>query len=104
MEQSRLIQGDHTPNARSVEVHIGFDVAFSGQTAKVRLVFRCEADIREEKDQKIISLGLHIVRNLLAIRDTVAEGTAIGEKEEFANLQVRHLRFVSLRMTMSSIG
>lgn len=43
---------------------------------------------REEKDQKIISLGLHIVRNLLAIRDAVADGTATGAKEEFANLQV----------------
>ena len=44
---------------------------------------------RDEKDEKIISLGLHIVRNLLAIKDAVAEGTATGEKEELANLQVR---------------
>jgi replication fork protection complex subunit Tof1/Swi1 len=48
------------------------------------------ANGRDEKDEKIISLGLHIVRNLLAIRDTVAEGTAVGEKEEFSNLQVGH--------------
>jgi len=36
----------------------------------------------------VISLGLHIVRNLLAIKDAIAEGTATGEKEELANLQV----------------
>jgi replication fork protection complex subunit Tof1/Swi1 len=44
-----------------------------------------------EKDERIISLGLHIVRNLLAIKDIVAEGTASGEKVELANLQVRPL-------------
>jgi replication fork protection complex subunit Tof1/Swi1 len=44
---------------------------------------------KEEKDERIISLGLHIVRNLLAIKDIRAEGTASGEKEELAHLQVR---------------
>jgi replication fork protection complex subunit Tof1/Swi1 len=43
---------------------------------------------KEEKDERIISLGLHIVRNLLAIKDIRAEGTASGEKEELAHLQV----------------
>lgn len=43
---------------------------------------------KEERDEKIISLGLHIVRNLLAVKDSVAEGHAIGEKEELASLQV----------------
>ncbi|KAE8543703.1 topoisomerase 1-associated factor 1 [Cryptococcus gattii VGV] len=42
---------------------------------------------KDEKDSRIISLGLHVVRNLLAIKDAVAEGTATGEKEEFAHLQ-----------------
>ncbi|KAI9636791.1 topoisomerase 1-associated factor 1 [Dioszegia hungarica] len=42
---------------------------------------------KTEKDEQVISLGLHIVRNLLSIRDTVAEGTATGEKEELAHLQ-----------------
>lgn len=45
-------------------------------------------DDRDEKDSRIISLGLHVVRNLLAIKDAMAEGTATGEKEEFAHLQV----------------
>lgn len=43
---------------------------------------------KEERDEKIISLGLHIVRNLLAVRDSVAEGHSIGDKEELASLQV----------------
>jgi replication fork protection complex subunit Tof1/Swi1 len=47
-----------------------------------------DEDCREERDEQIISLGLHIIRNLLAIKDAVAEGTATGEKEELANLQV----------------
>lgn len=44
---------------------------------------------KEERDEKIISLGLHIVRNLLAVKDLVAESHATGEKEELASLQVR---------------
>jgi replication fork protection complex subunit Tof1/Swi1 len=47
---------------------------------------------KEEKDERIISLGLHIVRNLLAIKDIRAEGTVSGEKEELAHLQVRPTR------------
>lgn len=43
---------------------------------------------RDEKDGRVISLGLHIVRNLLSIKDAVADGSAIGEREEFASLQV----------------
>ena len=46
-------------------------------------------DHRDERDERVISLGLHIVRNLLSIRDAVAEGTVTGKKEELANLQVR---------------
>ena len=42
---------------------------------------------RDERDEKVISLALHIVRNLLAIRDTVADGRAVGEQEEFSHLQ-----------------
>ncbi|WOO84917.1 Topoisomerase 1-associated factor 1 [Vanrija pseudolonga] len=42
---------------------------------------------REEKDERIISLGLHIVRNLLAIRDVVAPDNATGEQEELSHLQ-----------------
>jgi replication fork protection complex subunit Tof1/Swi1 len=43
---------------------------------------------RNDKDERIISLGLHIVRNLLAIRDVVAPDSATGEKEELSTLQV----------------
>lgn len=44
---------------------------------------------RDEKEERIISLGLHIVRNLLSIKDIVAEDRAIGDKEELSTLQVR---------------
>jgi replication fork protection complex subunit Tof1/Swi1 len=47
---------------------------------------------RSEKDQQVISLGLHIVRNLLAIKDLASEGTTTGEREELAHLQVRQTR------------
>ncbi|WVQ93115.1 hypothetical protein IAU59_000179 [Kwoniella sp. CBS 9459] len=63
---------------------------------------------KDEKDQRVISLGLHVVRNLLAIKDTVAEGTAIGEKEEFANLQsnlilqLDKLTYFQLLLTLAS--
>ncbi|WVF65442.1 hypothetical protein IAT40_000170 [Kwoniella sp. CBS 6097] len=63
---------------------------------------------KDEKDQRVISLGLHVVRNLLAIKDTVAEGTAIGEKEEFANLQsnlilqLNKLTYFQLVLTLAS--
>lgn len=43
---------------------------------------------RNDKDERVISLGLHIVRNLLAIRDVVAPDSATGEKEELSTLQV----------------
>ncbi|RSH83343.1 Topoisomerase 1-associated factor 1 [Apiotrichum porosum] len=42
---------------------------------------------RDEKEERIISLGLHIVRNLLSIKDIVAEDRAIGDKEELSTLQ-----------------
>lgn len=48
------------------------------------------ADIgREERDEQVISLGLHIVRNLLSIKDVVASDMATGNQQEFAHLQVR---------------
>lgn len=43
---------------------------------------------REEKDDRIISLGLHIIRNMLAIKDLVAPDSATGDKEELSTLQV----------------
>lgn len=43
---------------------------------------------RDEKEDRVISLGLHVVRNLLAIKDVVAEDTATGDKEELSTLQV----------------
>ncbi|WVO15560.1 hypothetical protein L204_103220 [Cryptococcus depauperatus] len=42
---------------------------------------------KDEKDQRIVSLGLHIIRNLLAIRDASSSGTTLGEQEEFTHLQ-----------------
>lgn len=57
------------------------------QVAQIKYQTNLDND-RDEKDSRIISLGLHVVRNLLAIKDAVAEGTATGEKEEFAHLQV----------------
>ncbi|WVW79467.1 hypothetical protein I302_101436 [Kwoniella bestiolae CBS 10118] len=63
---------------------------------------------KDEKDERIISLGLHVIRNLLAIKDTVAEGTATGEKEEFANLQstlilqMNKLTYFQLLLTLAS--
>jgi replication fork protection complex subunit Tof1/Swi1 len=49
---------------------------------------------RQEKDDRIVSLGLHVVRNLLAIKDAVADGHTLGQKEELANLQVGGLDYV----------
>ncbi|AAW44173.2 conserved hypothetical protein [Cryptococcus deneoformans JEC21] len=63
---------------------------------------------KDEKDSRIISLGLHVVRNLLAIKDAVAEGTATGEKEEFAHLQsdlitqLDSLTYLQLFLTLAS--
>lgn len=41
-----------------------------------------------EKDKRIVSLMLHLARNLLAIRDPIANGQETGEKQELARLQV----------------
>ncbi|WRT69168.1 uncharacterized protein IL334_006152 [Kwoniella shivajii] len=63
---------------------------------------------KDEKDERIISLGLHVIRNLLAIKDVVAEGTAVGEKEEFAHLQstlilqLNKLTYFQLILTLAS--
>lgn len=46
---------------------------------------------KEEKDERIISLGLHIIRNLLSIKDAVVTINASGEKEELAYLQVSYI-------------
>ncbi|KAI5453378.1 Topoisomerase 1-associated factor 1 [Naganishia albida] len=40
-----------------------------------------------EKDKRIVSLMLHLARNLLAIRDPIANGQETGEKQELARLQ-----------------
>ncbi|CAK9781717.1 hypothetical protein CC85DRAFT_324759 [Cutaneotrichosporon oleaginosum] len=63
---------------------------------------------RDEKDDRIISLCLHIVRNLLAIRDVRAPDTATGEEEELSRLQstlivqLDSLEYLSLFITMAS--
>lgn len=73
-------------------MHPSVDAPLAGQASQVRRLISSVLMCREEKVQKIISLGLHIVRNLLAIRDAVADGSASGAEEEFANLQVGHDR------------
>ncbi|WVQ81137.1 hypothetical protein IAT38_003259 [Cryptococcus sp. DSM 104549] len=63
---------------------------------------------KTEKDQRIISLGLHIVRNLLAVKNVVAEGSANGEREEFGHLQsslicqLNELTYLQLFLTIAS--
>lgn len=52
------------------------------------LMLPCFAKERDDKDDRIISLCLHIVRNLLSIRDVRAPDTATGEEEELSRLQV----------------
>jgi replication fork protection complex subunit Tof1/Swi1 len=43
---------------------------------------------KEEKDERVISLGLHIIRNLLSVKDAVASDTTTGQKEEMSRMQV----------------
>lgn len=43
---------------------------------------------KDDKDERVISLGLHIVRNLLSIKDAVASDTTTGQKEEMSRMQV----------------
>ncbi|ODO09506.1 topoisomerase 1-associated factor 1 [Cryptococcus amylolentus CBS 6273] len=63
---------------------------------------------RDEKDTRIISLGLHVVRNLLAVKDASAEGTATGTKAEMAQLQsdlicqLDSLTYLQLFLTLAS--
>jgi hypothetical protein len=45
---------------------------------------------KDDKDERVISLGLHIVRNLLSVKDAVASDTTTGQKEEMSRMQVRH--------------
>jgi replication fork protection complex subunit Tof1/Swi1 len=53
-----------------------------------------------DKDKRIVSLVLHLVRNMLAIRDPIANGQETGEKQEFARLQVSFwLMFVVATMS-----
>ncbi|EIW66064.1 hypothetical protein TREMEDRAFT_65909 [Tremella mesenterica DSM 1558] len=65
---------------------------------------------KDERDSRIISLGLHIVRNLLAIRDDIADGSAVGEKAEFSNLQsslviqLGQLTYFQLILSLASYG
>ncbi|KAL7421130.1 Topoisomerase 1-associated factor 1 [Cryptotrichosporon argae] len=63
---------------------------------------------REQREERIVSLGLHIVRNLLAIKDVVSDGSAVGEKEELSTLQsslvlqLDKLTYFQLILTMAS--
>jgi len=53
------------------------------------LMLPCLAKTRkEEKDERVISLGLHIIRNLLSVKDAVASDTTTGQKEEMSRMQV----------------
>jgi replication fork protection complex subunit Tof1/Swi1 len=62
---------------------------------------------RTERDRRIISLMLYLVRNLLAIRDPIGSGTASGETMELGSLQSRLLvqmeqaRFMPLLLTLA---
>ncbi|KAJ9108278.1 hypothetical protein QFC19_002526 [Naganishia cerealis] len=61
-----------------------------------------------EKDKRIMSLVLHLVRNLLAIRDPIANGQETGEKQEFARLQstlliqLQEHRYLNLFLSLAS--
>lgn len=55
---------------------------------------------KEEKDERIISLGLHIVRNLLAIKDAVVSMNASGQKEDLSHLQVCFSAFFLVSCTI----
>ncbi|BEI92678.1 uncharacterized protein CcaverHIS019_0503060 [Cutaneotrichosporon cavernicola] len=63
---------------------------------------------RDERDDRIISLCLHIVRNLLTIRDVRAPDTATGEAEELSHLQsdlivqLDKLEYLDLFLTMAA--
>ncbi|ORX39175.1 timeless protein-domain-containing protein [Kockovaella imperatae] len=63
---------------------------------------------KNEKDQQVISLGLHVVRNLLAIKDLVPDGLSTGDKLEFSHLQSRlliqlnSLTYFQLFLTLAS--
>ncbi|KAK4685899.1 replication fork protection complex subunit TIMELESS/Tof1/Swi1, partial [Tremellales sp. Uapishka_1] len=63
---------------------------------------------KDERDEKIVSLGLHIVRNLLAIKDAVASETTSGEQEELSQLQstlivqLNGLTYFQLLLTLAS--
>lgn len=53
------------------------------------LMLPCLANTRkQEKGERVISLGLHIIRNMLSIKDVVATSTTTGQKEEMSRLQV----------------
>ena len=51
---------------------------------------------REEKDERIISLILHIIRNLLSIKDAVGSTFTSGDAFEKSTLQVSFVRLLSL--------
>ncbi|GMK55868.1 hypothetical protein CspeluHIS016_0209240 [Cutaneotrichosporon spelunceum] len=63
---------------------------------------------RDQRDDRVISLCLHIVRNLLAIRDVRAPDTATGEEEELSHLQsvlivqLNMLEYLDLFLTMAA--
>lgn len=62
---------------------------------------------RTEKDRRIISLMLHMIRNLLAIRDPVGTGVDVGQAMELGSLQsqlivqLEESRFIPLMLTLA---
>lgn len=51
----------------------------------------CLSSERQEKDERIISLILHIIRNLLSIKDAVGSTFTSGDAFEKSTLQVSRL-------------
>ena len=67
------------------------------------LMLPCLAKTRkEEKDERVISLGLHIIRNLLSVKDAVASDTTTGQKEEMSRMQVNPCVFQQERADRQS--
>lgn len=82
-----------------------------GETLKylLILILPCFAkQRRDEKEERIISLGLHIIRNMLAIKDIVADDRAVGDKQELSQLQpalilqLQKFTFLDLILTLAS--
>ncbi|OCF42971.1 topoisomerase 1-associated factor 1 [Kwoniella heveanensis CBS 569] len=56
---------------------------------------------KDEKHQRVISLGLHVVRNLLAIKDTLTYETSFHEQSNLI-LQLNKLTYFQLVLTLAS--